>query len=78
MGRNGSNGWQGRATPSEIEQELHRLHESQMRLVLLAEELGLAVPRSCCPHPGQTACPPCSADWLAANVRRFARAAAAM
>jgi hypothetical protein len=78
MGKNGDNGWQRRVMPSDVEQERHRLRESQMRLVLLAEELGLAVPRSCCPHSGEAACLPCVAEWLAANVHRFSRPASSM
>jgi hypothetical protein len=63
------------ATPADIRHELHRLHESQMRLLLMAEELGLAVPRSCCRHRGASACANCSAEWLATTVRHMARSA---
>jgi hypothetical protein len=57
------------ATPADIVKELHRLRESKMHLVLMAEKAGLAVPRSCCPHPGATACVSCSSDWLVAHLR---------
>jgi hypothetical protein len=56
-------------TPADIERELHRLRESKMLLVLMAESVGLAVPRSCCPHQGGTACVSCSSDWLVAHLR---------
>lgn len=54
------------ATRAAIREELHRLRESKMLLVLKAQVMGLAVPRSCCRHPGLFACPSCSADWLTA------------
>jgi len=57
------------ATPADIVKELHRLRESKMHLVLMAEKAGLAVPRSCCSHPGATACVSCSSDWLVAHLR---------
>jgi len=67
------------ATRAAIRAELHRLRESKMLLVLKAQVMGLSAPRSCCRHPGATACPSCSADWLASKLvprrRRAARAA---
>jgi len=65
-------GWTAAMT-AEIEGELHRLRESQMRLLLLAEELEITIPRSCCAHAGETACASCSADWLAASVQHLER-----
>ena len=56
-------------TRADLEEELHRLRESRMLLVLMAEKVGLAVPRSCCPHRGEKACASCSSDWLVAHVR---------
>ena len=56
-------------TRADLEEELHRLRESKMLLLLMAEEMGLTVPRSCCPHRGKTACVSCSSDWLVAHVR---------
>jgi hypothetical protein len=56
----------GNCQESDVTQELHRLRESQMLLLLKAEALGLAVPRSCCTHPGETACLACTLDWLVA------------
>ena len=56
-------------TRADLEAELHRVRESRMLLILMAEELGMAVPRSCCPHRGKSACECCSADWLVAHVR---------
>lgn len=58
----------GISTIADVHKELHRLRESQMLLVLMAEELGLEIPRSCCPHPGQCACAPCAATWLAGKL----------
>ncbi len=57
-----------KVTQADIALELHRLRKSQMRLVLIAEELNVAVPRSCCRHKGPSACAACTADWLAGNV----------
>ena len=54
---------------SDLEEELHRLRESKMLLVLMAENAGLDVPRSCCPHQGERACVSCCSDWLVAYVR---------
>jgi hypothetical protein len=70
VARNGYHGGARRETPTptEIENELHRLRESKMLLVLMAEKVGMSVPRSCCPHPGETACVSCSASWLVAHV----------
>jgi hypothetical protein len=62
-------------TPRDIEKELHRLQGAKMLLVSKAEKFGLAVPRSCCPHDGASACVSCSSDWLVAHVR-FANGAA--
>jgi hypothetical protein len=59
-------------TLADIERELHRLRESKMLLVLTAEGLGVAIPRSCCPHPGQSPCASCSSDWLVAHVPPYA------
>jgi hypothetical protein len=56
-------------TLADLEKELNRLHESKALLVSTAGKLGMAVPRSCCPHTGETACVSCSADWLVAHVR---------
>jgi|HubBroStandDraft_1064217.scaffolds.fasta_scaffold01856_6 hypothetical protein len=56
-------------TLADVEKELHRLRESKMALVSTAGKLGLAVPRSCCPHRGGNACLWCSSDWLVAQVR---------
>lgn len=71
MLRNGVNGKACLAgvTLADIQEELHRLHESQMILLLMAEKIGIAVPRSCCLHPGDDACASCSANWIAAEVR---------
>jgi hypothetical protein len=62
------------ATPADIERELYLLHESRILLVLTAERIGLAVPRSCCHHRGEEACVSCSSDWLVAHVRLTRRA----
>jgi hypothetical protein len=56
-------------TPADLEEERHRLRESKMLLLLMAEKAGLAVPRACCPHQGKIACLSCSSDWLVAQVR---------
>jgi hypothetical protein len=58
-----------RVTPIDLAQERHRLRESKVHLVLMAQELGLEVPRSCCPHRGADPCLSCSADWLVAHLR---------
>jgi hypothetical protein len=58
-----------KVTPMDLAQELHRLRESKVQLVSLAEKVGLAVPRSCCPHRGEFACLSCAADWLVAHLR---------
>lgn len=71
---NGSAPRRAMATLTDIQEERQRLHESRMLLVLMAERVGLAVPRSCCPHAGKTACLSCSSDWLVSHVR-LARAA---
>jgi hypothetical protein len=63
------------ATPTDILEELHRLHEAMMVLVLRAERAGLAIPRSCCAHRGGAACLNCSANWVAARVRTAERTA---
>jgi hypothetical protein len=60
---------------ADIEEELHRLRESKMLLVLMAQDMGMAVPRSCCRHAGEIACVSCSADWLVAQVRLADRSA---
>lgn len=60
------------ATTDQIREEMHRLRESRMILVLMAEDLGLTVPRSCCPHAGASACVVCASDWLVAHVRESA------
>ena len=71
MVHNENSGWAGGATVTraDLEQELHRLRESKMLLVLMADKIGLAVPRSCCPHRGKRACVYCSSDWLVAHLR---------
>src|ERR1022692_2766542 len=56
-------------TPADLEEERHRLRESKMLLLLMAEKAGLAVPPACCPHQGKIACLSCSSDWLVAPVR---------
>jgi hypothetical protein len=56
----------GTLKESDVRRELHRLHESQMLLLLKAEALGLTVPRSCCAHAGETPCLACTLDWLVA------------
>jgi hypothetical protein len=58
-----------RVTRADLEEELHRIRESRLLLILTAEKVGLSVPRSCCPHRGETACESCSADWLVAHLR---------
>jgi hypothetical protein len=60
---------QARVTPKDLAQERHRLRESKVQLVSLAERVGLAVPRSCCPHRGEFACLSCAAGWLVAHLR---------
>lgn len=60
---------------ADIETERHRLRESKMTLVLRARDLGLAAPRSCCPHPGDAACVSCAAGWLVMRVHRLVKAA---
>jgi hypothetical protein len=55
-------------THGELRKEIHRLRESKMLLVLMAEELGIAAPRSCCPHPGAGPCVMCSSDWLVGQL----------
>jgi hypothetical protein len=62
-------------TIADIETELRRLRDSKMRLVLTAQKVGLAAPRSCCPHDGKVACLSCSANWLVAHIRRASGAA---
>jgi hypothetical protein len=56
-------------SPVDLEQERHHVHESRVYLVSLAQELGLAVPRDCCPHRGAAACLLCASDWLVAYAR---------
>jgi hypothetical protein len=58
-----------KVTPIDIAEERHRVRESKVQLVLLAEKVGMAVPRTCCPHRGEFACLSCSADWLVARLR---------
>ena len=41
-----------KVTPIDIAEERHRVRESKVQLVLLAEKVGMAVPRTCCPHRG--------------------------
>lgn len=60
-------------TLADIEKELHRLRESKMLLVLMAQDVGMAIPRSCCAHSGNLPCVSCSADWLVARVRPASR-----
>lgn len=62
-------------TLMDLENELRRLLESKIVLVALAGELGMAVPRCCCPHRGDRPCVSCASDWLVAHVR-FAKGAA--
>jgi hypothetical protein len=62
-------------TRADLAEERHRLRESKILLVLMAEKKGLAVPRSCCPHRGKLACLSCSANWLVAHVRLASGAA---
>lgn len=62
-------------TLTDLMEEVHRLHESKVLLVSMADKLGLAVPRSCCPHQGEIPCLSCASDWLVAHVR-FANGAA--
>lgn len=65
---------QASATLKDLEVELHRLIESKILLVALADKLGMAVPRSCCIHQGENPCLSCASDWLVAHVR-FAKGA---
>ncbi|HXM41807.1 MAG TPA: hypothetical protein VN924_11165 [Bryobacteraceae bacterium] len=58
-----------KVTPMDLAQERHRLRESKVHLVLLAEEMGLAVPRSCCLHRGEAACLSCASEWLVSHLR---------
>ena len=58
-----------KVTPMDLAQELHRLRESKVHLVSLAEEVGLAVPRSCCMHSGEAACLSCASEWLVSHLR---------
>ncbi len=58
----------------EMFEEMHRLRESQMVLLLKAEALGLSIPKSCCAHPGEKACVPCSLEWLIAFAGQSRRA----
>ena len=60
-------------TLADLEKEFRRLQESKMRLVSLAADIGLAVPRSCCLHPGEAVCLSCAADWLVAYTRSAKR-----
>jgi len=53
---------------AEIEHELNRLKGARIILVLMAEKFGLAVPRSCCSHSGDTACLRCSSNWLVGHI----------
>jgi hypothetical protein len=71
MVHNGNLGATRRAivTLADLEEELHRLHKSKVLLLSMADKAGLAVPRSCCRHEGETACISCSAHWLVAHVR---------
>ena len=65
---------QASATLKDLEVELHRLIESKILLVALADKLGMAVPPSCCIHQGENPCLSCASDWLVAHVR-FAKGA---
>ena len=65
---------QASATLKDLEVELHRLIESKILLVALADKLGMAVPHSCCIHQGENPCLSCASDWLVAHVR-FAKGA---
>ena len=56
-------------TPMDLAQERHRLRESKVHLVSLAEELGMVVPRSCCAHRGASACLSCASEWLISRLR---------
>lgn len=58
-----------RVTLMDLEEEIRRLLESKILLVAMAGKLGLAVPRSCCTHPGEAPCLSCASDWLVACVR---------
>ena len=60
---------QASVTLADLERELHRLIESKIILVSMAGKLGLAVPRSCCAHQGETPCLSCASDWLVSRVR---------
>ena len=60
------------ASNADILPELQRLRKSMLRLLRTAERVGLAIPRSCCRHPGDNACLHCSADWVVARVREAA------
>ena len=60
---------QASVTLMDLEEELHRLLESKVLLVSMAGKLGMAVPRSCCTHGGETPCLSCASDWLVARVR---------
>jgi len=62
-------GRQTAVTLRDLMEEVHRLHESKVLLVSMADKVGLAVPRSCCPHQGETPCLSCASDWLVAHVR---------
>jgi hypothetical protein len=56
-------------TLADLEEEFHRLQRSKAMLLSMAGKVGLAVPRSCCPHEGEIACVSCSANWLVAHLR---------
>jgi len=56
-------------TLMDLEEELRRLLESKILLVAMASELGMAIPRYCCPHRGESPCLSCASDWLVAHVR---------
>jgi len=77
MEYNGNRGGKHRATvtSADLEEERQRLREAKMLLVLMAEKLGLTVPRACCPHRGSNACLSCSSAWLVAHVRLASAAA---
>lgn len=56
-------------TRNDVRQELDRLRESKLLLVSLADRLGVAVPRHCCRHRGESACLDCASAWLLHRIR---------
>jgi len=60
-------------TSADVQRERHRLAESRMRLVLMAEHFRLPIPRSCCTHAGDRPCVACTSAWLTVSLHQIDR-----